>query len=415
MDIKISQEVIKQRRKRRIIKISVITGCLIVVFILLISLLKPSIRYDQLNICQVDRGDLNVSIAATGKVVPLYEEVLVSPVSSKIVSVFKKSGEQLKENDSILELDLVAFKTDIEKQLDQLEIKRSQIEQEQLSIASNISNLGMQIKIDEMKLKRMQALLTNEHYLDSIGASTKDKIRQVKLDYEVQTLQLEQMKLNYENTKKIAEAKLKVLKIEYKIAEKNIGLLQKTSQEAQMRAPRDATLTWVNDQIGANVAAGSQLAILSDLNNFKISGEVSDSYANKISVGNAAEVKIGTTILKGIIENVVPSVNDGKISFTVSLEEKDHEQLRPGLSVDIYVVSSIKSDVLRITNQSYYSGPGEYELWVIQDSKAEKRNVRLGENSFDKVEVIDGLQEGETVIVSNMNQYQDQTTIRVRY
>ena len=415
MDIKISQEVIKQRRKRRIIKISVITGCLIVVFILLISLFKTSIRYDQFNIFQVDRGDLNVYIAATGKVFPLYEEVLVSPVSSKIVSVFKKSGEQLKENDSILELDLVAFKTDIEKQLDQLEIKRSQIEQEQLSIASNISNLGMQIKIDEMKLKRMQALLTNEHYLDSIGASTKDKIRQVKLDYEVQTLQLEQMKLNYENTKKIAEAKLKVLKIEYKIAEKNIGLLQKTSQEAQMRAPRDATLTWVNDQIGANVAAGSQLAILSDLNNFKISGEVSDSYANKISVGNAAEVKIGTTILKGIIENVVPSVNDGKISFTVSLEEKDHEQLRPGLSVDIYVVSSIKSDVLRITNQSYYSGPGEYELWVIQDSKAEKRNVRLGENSFDKVEVIDGLQEGETVIVSNMNQYQDQTTIRVRY
>ena len=58
-------------------------------------------------------------------------------------------------------------------------------------------------------------------------------------------------------------------------------------------APRSATLTWINDQVGASVSQGSNLAILSDLSSFKVEGEIVDSYADKITAGNRVNVVIG--------------------------------------------------------------------------------------------------------------------------
>ena len=64
-----------------------------------------------------------------------------------------------------------------------------------------------------------------------------------------------------------------------------MDLLFKTLGEAQVMAPRSATLTWINDQVGASVSQGSNLAILSDLSSFKVEGEIADSYADKITAG----------------------------------------------------------------------------------------------------------------------------------
>ena len=414
MDKKISQEVINSRRKKKIVKLSITGTVVICVFVLLMSLLKPSLAYDKITVSTVDRGTLNVTVSAVGKVIPFYEEVITSPVASKILSVYKKAGDSVNINESILELDLVAFNADIEKQRDELEIKRSKLEQQRLSIESIMADFEMQIKIDEMKLRRMEVQLRNERHLDSIGASTTDKIKQAELEFEVQTLQLDQLKQKYRNQQQTASADIKVLELEYRIAEKNASLLQKTMGEAQVRATRSGTLTWVNDQIGANVASGSQLAIISDLKNYKIQGEISDNYADKISPGHVTEVKIGATLLKGIVENVVPSVSDGKIEFIVRLEDSANSRLRSGLKVDIYVVNSIKDDVLTVDNRSYYIGAGDYDFWVINGNKAQKRKVRLGEASFDKVEVVDGLSEGDQIIVSDMSRFNDKMEMQIK-
>ena len=414
MDRKISKEVIARRKRKLTIKIGVAVVVAVTVFILLVQVFKSGIRYDDIVISEVDRGALNVSVAATGKVVPLYEEVITSPVSSKILSVYKKAGDSLQVNEPILELDLVAFNADVEKQRDELEIKRSKLEQQRISSESALADLEMQIKIDEMKLKRMAVLLRNERYLDSIGASTTDKIRQTELDFEVQTLQLEQLKLKYRNQQQTAAADLKAMELDCRIAEKNAALLQKTMGEAEVRSPRAATLTWINDQIGSNVAEGGQLAIVSDLNHFKIEGQIADSYADKISPGNPVEVKLGSLLLRGNVGSVAPSVKEGMINFIVLLDESDNSRLRSGLNVDLYIVNSIRDEVLRIDNRSYYTGSGEYDLWVIEGDKAIKRRVRLGESSFDKVEVIEGLQEGQRTIISDMSRYRKEKELVLR-
>lgn len=415
MDTQIPKEIILQRRKKRLFRLAAIGVIVIILFVVIINAFRAGISFATINTAVADRGPLEVSVMATGKVVPLYEEIISSPVSSKVLAVYKKSGDQLSTGDSILQLDLAATNTEFERQRDELAMKQSKIDQQRINAETQLAEMAMQIGIDSMRLQRSRVQLMNERYLDSIGASTVDKIRQAELDLQVQSMQYEQLKLKYANMQKTTQADLRIVELDYNIALKNFDLATKTMGDAQICAQREATVTWVNDLIGSTVAQGEQLVILSDLNHFKIEAEISDSYANKIAPGNKAVVVIGSDELEGIVGNVVPAIDNGIIKFTVMLDKNDDPKLRSGLKADVYVINATKDNVVRIANRSYYHGPGNYELWCIVEGVAYQRNVVLGDNSNQYVEVVDGIKEGETVIVSDMSRYKNKSKLKIRH
>jgi HlyD family secretion protein len=412
MDRKIDPKIIRQRRIKLISTVSLIAVIIIVGFVWLARLLQSGISEADVYTSVVDRGTIEISIPATGKVIPLSEEVIISPVSTKIMEVYKKAGDTVSEGDAILKLDLATIHAEIEKQNNELKMKLYKLEQEKITSQSTLSDLEMQIEIDEMQIKRMEVQLKNERFLDSIGAGTSDKIRQAELDFSVEQLRLKQLRRKYENQKQIVESNSKVLELDYSIALKNAMLKNKTMSEAQIRSPHSATLTWVSDQIGSKVPEGAQLAIVSDLAHYKVEAEISDSYGNKILSGNRVIVKVSNKELIGSVGNIVPSVRNGIINFTVLLDDNANELLRSGLKVDVYVINAIQESALRIANRSYYTGAGEYELWVVRENEAQKRKVTLGESSYNHVEVIEGLNEGETVITSDMNRYSDKNKVK---
>ena len=415
MDTQIPKEIILQRRKKRLFRLAAIGVIVIILFVVIINAFRAGISFATINTAVADRGPLEVSVMAIGKVVPLYEEIISSPVSSKVLAVYKKSGDQLSTGDSILQLDLAATNTEFERQRDELAMKQSKIDQQRINAETQLAEMAMQIGIDSMRLQRSRVQLMNERYLDSIGASTVDKIRQAELDLQVQSMQYEQLKLKYANMQKTTQADLRIVELDYNIALKNFDLATKTMGDAQICAQREATVTWVNDQIGSTVAQGEQLVILSDLNHFKIEAEISDSYANKIAPGNKAVVVIGSDELEGIVGNVVPAIDNGIIKFTVMLDKNDDPKLRSGLKADVYVINATKDNVVRIANRSYYHGPGNYELWCIVEGVAYQRHVVLGDNSNQYVEVVDGIKEGETVIVSDMSRYKNKSKLKIRH
>ncbi len=414
MDRKLSEKDLRKKKTVRYLKIGIPIAAVLAVTVFIATISQPGLKSEIMDVAEVRRGTLSVSVGATGSVVPFYEETVTSPIASKILEVYKKSGEQVTKGDMILRLDLTSADTDLKAEKDALEIQKYKLEQYKTEANGTIADMEKQVVIDEMRLKRMKALLVNEHYLDSIGGSTEDMVRQRELDYEVARLQLEQLKLNCENKKKTTESTLKVYELEYGIAANKLALLEKEIGDAMILAPFDATLSWVNDQIGSGVDKGSQLAVLSDLSKFKVKAEIADSYVGAFNAGSKVEVQIGGTTLNGTVANVVPSVENSRISFNVFLDESSDSVLRPGLKADVYVVISMKENVLKIANRAYYSGPGEYDMWVIDGKYAEKRKVLLGESSSLEVEVLDGLEEGEKVIVSNMGEYRTKNKLKIR-
>lgn len=413
MDREIPLSEQRKERRKQIIRYGAIIVGLAIVVIIVVNFLQGSISSKNVIIGTVDRGTIEVTVNASGKVIPLTEEIIVSPINSRILEVYKEAGDSVNKDEPILKLELASIETDYKQKLDEKEMKKSKLIQSQVSLDNTISDLQMQLQVKDMKLKQLQTELKNERYLDSIGASTSDKVRQAALNYEVAKLELQQLKEQIVNEKKNASAEVKVQQLDLSIFEKSLAESARLLKDARILSPQRATLTYVNNQIGSQVSAGAQIAIVSDLSHFKVLAEIADSYAEKLSSGAKAIIKIGQLQLEGTVVNITPSVKNGVINFTVMLKDSGNSRLRSGLKTDVYVTHGIQDDVLRIPNSTYYIGAGEYELWVVKNGEAEKKKIKLGESSFQYVEVISGLEKGEQVIISDMNQYKNKQKLKI--
>ena len=413
MDREISKEVQRKEQRKQFIRIGTAVGGFIVLIVVVISMLQTSLKRKDLNISTVDKGVIEVSVSASGKVIPAFEEIINSPINSRIVEVYKRGGDSVDVGTPILKLDLQSAETEYNKQLDEEQMKSLQLEQQRVTNHNKLSEMEMNLKVSRMELDRKAVELRNERYLDSLGAGTTDKVRQVELDYNVSILKLKEDEQKYKNEQALAEADLKVKELELNIFRKSLAETRRTLEDAQIRSPRKAILTYVNNEIGSQIGQGAKVAIVSDLSHFKIEGEIAGTYGDRIAAGSKAVIKIGSEKLDGTVSDVTPLSKNGVISFTVQLEEDNHKRLRSGLKTDVYVMNAVKDDVLRIANSSYYVGKGEYELFVVNGNQLLKRKVQLGDSNFEYVEVVSGLQEGDQVIVSDMNAYKDKNKLKI--
>ena len=415
MDREIPKEVRRKERNKKLIRYGIVAVAGVVVISVLISLMRTGVKERDLVFSTVDQGTIEVSVSASGKVVPAFEEIINSPINTRILEVYRKGGDSVDVGTPILKLDLQSTETEYNKLLDEEQMKNYQLQQLKVNNETKLKDLAMQIKVKEMNLNRMKVELRNEQYLDSIGSGTTDKVRQAELSVNVAQLELEQLRQQYANEQEVMEAEYKVQELDLSIFRKSLAEMKRTLDDAQVRSPRKAILTYINDQIGQQVTQGTQIAIISDLSHFKVEGEIADTYGDRVAAGGKAIVKIGSEKLEGTVSSVTPLSQNGVISFTVQLKDDNHRRLRSGLKTDVYVMNAVKEDVMRVANASYYVGRGEYDLFVrTADDELTKRKVQLGDSNFEYVEVVSGLQPGDQVVVSDMSNYKNKNSLKVK-
>lgn len=414
MDREIPKEVRNKERNKKIIRYGGIGVASVIVISVLISFMRTGVKTKDLVFSTVDKGTIEVSVSASGKVVPAFEEIINSPINTRIVEIYKKGGDSVDIGTPILKLDLQSVETDYKKLLDEEQMRSYKLNQLRVNNQTKLNDLAMKIKVSAMQLNRKKVELRNEQYLDSLGSGTTDKVRQAELSYNVAQLEYEQLEQQYDNEKEVLAVEYKVQELDFSIFRKGLAEMKRTLDDAQIRSPRKAILTYINNQIGAQVSQGSQLAVISDLSHFKVEGEIADTYGDRVAAGGKAIVKIGSEKLEGTVSSVTPLSKNGVISFTVQLNEDNNRRLRSGLKTDVYVMNAVKEDVMRIANASYYVGRGEYELFVRNsDKEIVKRKVQLGDSNFEFVEVASGLQPGDQVVVSDMSNYKNKNKLKL--
>ena len=414
MDREIPKEVRNKERNKKIIRYGGIGVASVIVISVLISFMRTGVKTKDLVFSTVDKGTIEVSVSASGKVVPAFEEIINSPINTRIVEIYKKGGDSVDIGTPILKLDLQSVETDYKKLLDEEQMRSYKLNQLRVNNQTKLNDLAMKIKVSAMQLNRKKVELRNEQYLDSLGSGTTDKVRQAELSYNVAQLEYEQLEQQYDNEKEVLAAEYKVQELDFSIFRKGLAEMKRTLDDAQIRSPRKAILTYINNQIGAQVSQGSQLAVISDLSHFKVEGEIADTYGDRVAAGGKAIVKIGSEKLEGTVSSVTPLSKNGVISLTVQLNEDNNRRLRSGLKTDVYVMNAVKEDVMRIANASYYVGRGEYELFVRNsDKEIVKRKVQLGDSNFEFVEVASGLQPGDQVVVSDMSNYKNKNKLKL--
>lgn len=418
--IKVDREISKSERnktkQKRWIRFGLIACAVIAGLIIIGSMMRTSVSRNDLIVATADTGTIDVTVTGTGSVSPAFEEVITSPINSRIVEVYLRSGDSVDIGTPLLRLDLQSTETEVSKLGDQISMKQHELEQQRVNSSTHLSDLAMQVRVKEMTLSRLEAELRNEKYLDSIGSGTGDRVRQAELAVATGRLELEQLRQQLTNEKRIATAGENVKHLDIDIANRNLSEMRRTLEDAQVRSPRKAILTFIHDQIGEKVTEGQKLAVIADLAHFRVDAEISDSYANRIGVGSKAIVRIGKDKLSGTVSNLTPQSSNGVIKFTVRLDEDAHPRLRSGLKTDVYISCEVVDDAVRIPNGSYYTGPGTYNLFFLCDDgkSLEKKEVKLGNSNYEYVEVTEGIQPGDKVIISDMSNFKDSGKLRIR-
>lgn len=409
---------IEQRRKEALknrLKVGGVVLGIILILVIVLFTLGDSIKSSDITIKPAERSTLESSVSASGKIVPLYEQAIVSPVSTKILEVYCNEGDSVEAGQSLLKLDLQTAETDYRRMTDEVSMKKNEIEQAALSNETYLTDLEMKIKVKEMSLGHLKAEVANEKRLDSIGSGTGDRIREAELAYATAQMELEQLKTQLANEKKSHAASFRSKQLEGSISIRNLEAMQRTLDDAQVKAPRKGTVTWLNKSLGTSIGAGEKLAVVSDLTHFKIDGEIPESNSGKLSVGSVVNVRINRNTVKGHISTISPQSHNGMVQFTVFLDDDSDKLLRSGLRTDLNVVYDVKDGVVRIPNGSYFQGSGSYVMFVkTSDDTIERRTVSLGDSNFDYVEVISGIEPGEEVVVSDMSSYKNKKSIKLK-
>ncbi|MDE6399698.1 MAG: HlyD family efflux transporter periplasmic adaptor subunit, partial [Muribaculaceae bacterium] len=390
------REIPKKERQRENMKSRLKVGGIVVACVAVVAaivcLMGESLNEKDLLIRPAEQGTIESSVTASGKIVPLYEQAIVSPVATKIMEVYCNEGDIVEPGQSLLRLDLQSTETEYRRMSDEVSMKRNELEQVSLNNATYLTDLEMRIKAKEMAVSHLKAEVRNERRLDSIGSGTGDRIREAQLAYETGLLELEQLRTQLSNERKAHAASYRSKQLEGSISARNLEAMQRTLDDARVKSPRQGTVTYLNKSLGTSISSGEKLAVVSDLNHFKISGEIPESNSGKLSVGSSVNVRVNRNTVKGHISNISPQSQNGMVEFTVILEDDSDKLLRSGLRTELNVVYDIHDGVTRIPNGAYFQGPGTYVLFVkTAPAKLERRSVVLGDSNFDYVEVKSGI------------------------
>ena len=152
MDREIPKEVRKKERNKKIIRYSSIGVAGIIVICVLISVLRTGVEKKELVLSTVDKGVVEVSVSASGRVVPAFEEIINSPINSRILEIYKKGGDSVDVGTPILKLDLQSTETQYQKLLDEEKMRQYKLDQLRVNSQTKLSDMAMQIKVSAMKL-----------------------------------------------------------------------------------------------------------------------------------------------------------------------------------------------------------------------------------------------------------------------
>ena len=414
MDREIPHE---ERRKRTIRRVAVAVPILIAAVVLLLwlpALFSPTLSRTRLRTARIERGRVESVVEASGVVVPAFERALSSPVDAQVLRILKHPGDAVVAGDPLLSLDTSAARLEVERVEDRLAGKRN--EQEQLGLALEREILDLQSRLESARLDReiLQARVARQKKLAVDGLVSAELLAETEVGARKADIDLVQLEGTIAAAKRQTEARRAGIALEVATLAKETAEARRQLELATSKADAAGVVTWVVSQEGATVRRGEVIARIARLDSFRIDATASDIHAARIAAGARVRVPLGTRLLAGSISSVYPAIEQGTVRFAVELESPSDDALRQNLRLDVQVVDRVTEGVLKMP-RGIGAGVGALQqVFVVRGDRADRVKVRIGATGADAVEVIEGLKEGDEVIVSDMQDYEHVETVNLR-
>jgi HlyD family secretion protein len=414
MDRPIDSRFLRNRKLRRIL---VTAGCValaIIAYFIIAGLIEPSVKRGRIRTAVVETGPVEEYVTATGTVVPAYEHVITSPVEARVTRIHLTPGAKVSAGEPILQLDITETKAALDKLDDQIALKRNQRDQARLDNAAERDALLTNREIKELELRSMEFEEERARQYHDDGLFSADEVRKAENDAERARIELRQLDEALASLESSLEKRLRELELELAINTKERAETARRFELATVSSDRDGVLAWAIGSEGMNVARGEEVARIADLTAFRVEATVSDVHAARISAGLPVIVESGDQRLAARVQNVRPMVENGIVTLEVELEDRSNELLRHNLRVDVFIVTDRADGALRVRRGAFLTPEGTHAAFVIRDGRAVRTAVRLGITNIDHYQILEGLNEGEEVIVSDMSDYMHLREVKIK-
>jgi HlyD family secretion protein len=183
-----------------------------------------------------------------------------------------------------------------------------------------------------------------------------------------------------------------------------------------VRAGIAGVLQLVPVEVGQHVTPGTNLARVADPKKLKAEIKVAETQAKDVLIGQSATIDTRNGTVQGHVSRIDPSVLNGTVTVDVVADGLLPGGARPDLSVDGTIEIENLKDVLYVGRPVHGSSQSTISLFKLtpDGSEATRVNVKLGRASVNTVEIVQGLQIGDRVILSDMSQWDNYDRIRLR-
>ena len=413
MDKAIDDEVISRRKRKTIWMIVAIMLVIVAAVLLLRSSLASSLSKSAITTAVVEKGNIENTITASGEILPEFEEIITSPINASVQNVLLDAGTAVKAGQSVLTLDKSASQTDYEKLNFGLQSRQNDMQKLKLELDKSFYDIKSNNSIKQLRISSLEADVENAKRLYKAGGGTREDVDKAELNLKVARLEKQQLENEIKSKQQTMQVEIREAGIAAAIQQNDLRELERKLKLANIVASRNGVVTWINKNIGASVREGDPLARIADLSSFKVQGSISDSYLDQLHNGMTAIIRINETQVRGTVTNIQPAVQNSIVTFNIQLDQRNNNILRPNMKVDVYLVTSSKTGVLRVANGPAFKGSATQDIFVVNNGKAERKTVQIGMTNFDYVEIKNQVKEGDVIITSDMSSYKNAKSITI--
>jgi len=402
-----------QRRRRLALGVAAVIA-LAVIALGASRLLGPALERSALRFATVDTGVVSASVSATGLVVPEVERLYTSPVEARVLRVLHRAGDQVAAGDALLDLDVSAARTAVEKLDEDVALKGNEQARRRIALQRSLIDYDSRARVKRLQLESLRAQLSRDRQLSKEGLIADEILRRSELNEQQAAIELEQIEAERANAHEATKAELDGLALESSKLRKDAAAARQVLDLAAIRADRTGVVTFIQTREGAAVRVGDVVARVADLSSYRIEASVSDVHASRLSVGLPALIKLSAETLRGRLAAIDPEVRDGVVTVSVALDTPHASSLRPNLRADVELVVAERPGVTRVARGPFATGAGTEQVFLVRGDRLERRAVRFGIAGFDTFEVVDGLRPGDVVVISDMRDYARFDAVRLR-
>lgn len=374
---------------------------------------EASVSSERIRTAVVERGDLVRDLNVQGRVVAAVSPTLYSPATGT-VTLRVQPGDSVDLDQVLATVDSPELRSQYLQELATLDRLQAELEREKIQ-ARKAQVKGQQV-IDLAQVKLTAAEREMRRAEESIRTNAisqidyeraRDELSRARVEHAhaVQDAQLEAESLGFEaQTRQLAVDRQNLV----------VDALHRRVEDLSIRSPVNGIVGNVAVMQKAVVDQNAPLITVVDLSAYEVEVRIPEAYADDLGLGLAGNVQYNGEDWRGELVSLSPEVINNEVVGRIRFSGDSPPGLRQNQRVTVNVMMDELIGVLKVQRGSFTdSGGGRFAFVLGDDGLAVKRTVQFGTRSVSELEIVSGLEEGESIIISSVAEFEDHDTIQV--